>query len=355
MQIVVIVAAAALTAVVGPLIAGALGVAAGSLAATAITTATFGALTLAGQFAVNALLPPPSPDQARTGLIGETSPTYSASTQSSVARPGAVIPECFGRHIHLVDDAAPPFIDYVDNIQFLNQLGCLGRGTHAVNEIRLGNTIVWRDGEYTNNLPGVRIEIIEPGTAVTLIDDAVYTQPDVAGQRLEPSVAIGWHAASPIGVDVDAVEIDVGFAQLVDFSSGDDAETSVTITAEAQRLAGDGSPSGDPFTLEELTFTATTRSTLRSSHRYPLPYGRYQVRLTRTTADQGLNVFDDASWIGLKGILPPGRTYGDVQLLAVRVEVGAEVSAQSARRLRVVKTRILPVYSGGSWSAPQPT
>lgn len=359
LSIIVLVVATIVTfggaAVFGGTLAGALAGATG-LSATAAGALAVSVITAVGNLAINALLPSPSPSGLRGGLTNDTSPTYSASAQGAVARPGAPIPVCYGRHIHQLDDAAPPYARFEDNIQVLYQILCLGEGEHALEEIRLGETAILRAGVVTTNLPGVTFQHVGLGQSVTLCDDAVYTHPDVNGQTLEPEVAAAFQIVTPVGIATEQIEVDVGFQSLVRVNdAGDDLTTSVSILVEAQALDDDDAAVGDVFTLRTLSFTGATRSARRSSHRFLLPEGRYQVRLTRTTPDGGDQVFDEPFWLGLKAILPGGRTYGDVELLAIRVEVGEQIAAQSARRVAAIKTRKLPTYVDGAWTAPVAT
>lgn len=353
LSIVVVIAAVVLAYFGGPVLAGAFfGAGATAAQVGAVTAAVFAVGSLAGNLLVNALLPPPSPDNQRQGLISDASPTYSAQAQAAVARPGAVIPECLGRHIHAVDDASPPWARYEDNVQFLQQLLCLGTGDHEIHEVRLGQTCVWLDGALTDNLPGIEIEFIEPEGQVTLFEDAVYTQPDVTGQTIEPDVTLAWQPATPEGIEAATYEVDVGFGQLVRFVNGD-VETTVELLIEAQRIDADGNPTADSFPLETLTFTEASRSAVRSSHRYQLPNGRWQFRVSRLTPEGDQNTFDTAQWIGLKALLPAGRTYGNVHLMALRAEVGTQLASQTARRVQVIKTRKVPELEDGAWTEPR--
>ncbi|WP_210880346.1 host specificity factor TipJ family phage tail protein [Roseovarius autotrophicus] len=319
------------------------------------TTLAFGAVSALGQFVVSTLLPPPSP--RGVGKFSEDiSPTFSASAQSSIARPGAPIPIQFGRHIHLLDDVAPPFSRFEDNKQIICQLLALGMGEHALEEVRLGDTAVWREGALTGTLPGVAIEHVPSGNAVTLFEEAVWTQGDVAGLTLDPDSMVGWHAAVPRGRRAEAVEVDIVFQQLVTIdNNGNNQNRTVQIRVEAQQVDDDDVALGDVIELETLGFTAATRSPLRSSHKWFVPPGRWRLRLTRLTAEGGDQTFDTALWGGLKGILPGGRILAGLELLAVRVEVGEQFAAQSARQVQAVKTRKLPVWTGSGWSAPEPT
>ncbi|SEK34900.1 hypothetical protein SAMN05443999_101261 [Roseovarius azorensis] len=315
----------------------------------------FGLVNALGQFVISQILPPPSP-RGVSGFTDEVSPTFTARAQPSVARPGAPIPVQFGRHIHQLDDVTPPFARFENNTQVICQLMAVGIGEHVIEEVLLGDTSVWRDGAPTGNLPGVSIEHVLSGQAVTLFEEAVFSQGDVTGLTLEPSQTVGWHSAIPQGRAIEAIEIDIGFQQLVRIdSNGANQSRTVEIRVEAQMIDDDDQPLAEVQILETLSFTAATRSSLRSSHKWFVPGGRYRLRLTRLTAAGDGNTFDTAFWTGLKGIMPGGRTYQGLELLAVKVAVGEIFAAQSARQVRVVKTRKLPVWDGSGWSAPQPT
>lgn len=350
LQIAVLAAAAFFAPTLAPGLASALGVTAEVGKALA-----FGAINFAGGFVVNTILPPPSPSSPG-GFSEDISPTFSARAQSSIARPGAPIPVQFGRHIHQLDDVSPPFVRFEGNGQIVYQLLSLGLGEHELEEVRLGDTTVWRDGAVTDTLPGVSVQHVRAGEAVTLMEEAVWTQGDVTGLSLDPASTIGWHAAVPAGRRAVALEVDIAFQQLVTIDgSGNNQSRTVDILVEAQMIDDDNVPLGDPVTLDTLSFTDATRSTLRSSHKWFVPEGRWRVRLTRQTAAGGDQTFDNALWAGLKGILPSGRTWAGLELLAVRVEVGEAFAAQSARQVRAVKTRKLPVWDGSAWTAPQTT
>lgn len=315
----------------------------------------FGVVSTLGNLAISALLPPPAPAGINS-LTEDVSPTFSARAQSSVARPGAPLPVAFGRHLHQLDDVSPAWSRFEGNVQVIHQLLALGVGEYDLDEVRLGDVTVWKGGALTGNIDGVAIEHIASGGPVTLFDEAVWTAGDVTGLTLEPSSALGWHAAIPSGRRINAVEIDIVFQQLVSIDAqGNNQSRTVDILVEAQQIDDSGVTISDVITLETLSFTDSTRSARRSSHRWYLPDGRYQVRVTRQTADGGDQVFDTCLWTGLKGLLPGGRTFSGIELLAVKVEVGEAFAAQSARQVQVIKTRKLPVWTGTAWSAPQPT
>jgi len=351
LQIAIIAASAFFAPQLAPSLVSAFGF---SSVATASSLA-FGLLNIAGNIALNAILPPPSP-RGLTGFSDDASPTFSARAQSSIARPGAPIPIQFGRHVHQLDDVSPPFARFEGNTQVVYQLLALGLGQHQLEEVRLGETTVWRDGALTGNLPGVSIEHIPAGQPVTLMDEAVFTQGDVSGLTLAPDEVLGWHSAVPPGKKGVAVEVDIAFQQLVTIDNeGNNQNRTVELLVEAQMIDDDDTPLGSEIVLDTLTFTGATRSALRSSHRWFVTDGRWRVRIKRLTPAGDDQTFDDAIWAGLKGIMPGGRTWAGLELLAVRVEVGEAFAAQSARQVSAVKTRMLPVWDVTGWSAPQPT
>jgi hypothetical protein len=347
--------------VVASYVAGPVGTQLSTSLGGAITASTgqalvFSAITTIGSLAINALLPPPA--LRRLG-DPEVSPTYSSAAQASVARPGAVIPVQFGRHIHLLDDIAPPWARFDDeSAQQLHQVLCLGMGEYELEELRIGEITVWRDGEFTGALPGVTFQHVKMNEPVTLFPDTVFTSRDVTGQEVPPEGVTSWREASPAGIECVRLGIDISFGALVSIGSDNtDNERTVVIEAEVQEVSDDGEGIGEPTLLDTLTFTAASREAHRRSFEYAVPQGRYRVRLRRLTAAGGNQTIDTAGWAGLRAILPSGRTYGDMELLAVQLAVGEEIAVQTARRVACVKTRKLPVYDQveEAWTPPQPT
>jgi len=135
------------------------------------------AIVIAGKLLISALLPKPkAPPQPK-----DQSPTYSLTAQSNQERLGAMVAECFGRFQHVPDLASQPYFDYVNDQQRLFELFDLGLGTFDVEQVSIGDTVIWKDGAYTGALPEVQIEIVPPDGVVTMFPDNVVTSQDVSG------------------------------------------------------------------------------------------------------------------------------------------------------------------------------
>lgn len=137
---------------------------------------------VAGAFLINALLAPKIPEAKSS----EASPTYNLGAQGNQARLMQPIPRLYGRHLIYPDFASTPFADYENNEQYVYQLFCLGVGEYDVERVRIEETDVWtaEDG-FTNNFDDVQIELVPPGSTVTLIPLEVVTSSEVGGQELK--------------------------------------------------------------------------------------------------------------------------------------------------------------------------
>lgn len=106
--------------------------------------------------------------------------------------------------------------------------------------------------------------------------------------------------------------------------------------------------------LSESVEMATLDGQLRTLY-FDVPLGRYEVRMARTSkAQDKMSSMEDLHWIGLRSYMPSVRNYSDVTLLAVKIRATNNINNNIARRINVVGTRILPVYTGTTW-VEQPT
>lgn len=178
LRIVAMIALVAAAPWAGGVIAGSLGW--GAVGAGLIT----GGLVMAGSFLLNILLPPELPSLGNTSRQ-EASPTYSLSGSGNSARLMQPIPKLYGRHIIYPDYAALPWSIYEGNEQYLYQLFCLGLGHYSVEEIRIGDTSLWKEnGGLTGVFSDVEVQIVAPGEKVKVFPGAVETATEVSGQNL---------------------------------------------------------------------------------------------------------------------------------------------------------------------------
>lgn len=103
--------------------------------------------------------------------------------------------------------------------------------------------------------------------------------------------------------------------------------------------------------------SGNTRDTLGYTFTHALPYPmRAEARIKRHPKSGGENsaeVNDDATWYRLRGLrqVRPS-SYPGITTIALKIRGGDRLSAQSESRVNLIGCRILPVYTGGAWTAP---
>lgn len=137
---------------------------------------------------------------------------------------------------------------------------------------------------------------------------------------------------------------------------------SLTVRIEAQRIDALGAPLGGWVLLGEETITDRTNTPQRRTFTYDLATpGRYRVRAWRIDekaegpAAMGGNHAHEVLWAGLRAYLAEPADFGPVTLIAIRMRASNNLSAQASRKIAVVCTRKLPIWTGSGWTAPQAT
>lgn len=104
-----------------------------------------------------------------------------------------------------------------------------------------------------------------------------------------------------------------------------------------------------------------TRDAQGFTYRVTLPYPmRPEARIKKRFVSQPGNIDsekqDDISWYSLRSLrqVRP-TTYPGMTVMALQIRGGDRLSAQSESQANLIGTRILPIYTGGAWTAPQPT
>ena len=87
---------------------------------------------------------------------------------------------------------------------------------------------------------------------------------------------------------------------------------------------------------------------------FHVPAGRYEVRMARASGEtmlvQSAQVLNSLHWIGLRSYMPSVKTYGNCTLIAVKIRATSNLNNNVARRVKVLGTRILPVWDGTNWT-----
>lgn len=190
-----------------------------------------------------------------------------------------------------------------------------------------------------------------PGFSDITLDDATLT--------LDSSTAeggwLGPFAACPDGEVTDLIEWDFFFpGGLVKIGAKDGGRYDQSVTVERQwRRLG----SLDPWQSVVKTYTDNTLNQIGFTERDSLS-GMYQpeCRVRRIGEDsQSARRQDTVQWYGLKSRLQAPSSYDGVTTMAVRVQGGGKIAAQTEQQISVEATRKLPSLVGGAWTAPVAT
>lgn len=345
----------AMMAVSGPMATALLGDMAGMQVLGSITLKTIvgGAISMAGNALISAAFAgkPSMPSPQVASSYSAPSPTYNLQAQGNMARVDAAIPVQYGRMMSYPDLAAQPYIEYAGNEQYLFQLLCLGQGEYDIEDIRIDDTAI-------GNFAEIDYEIIGPGASLTLFPASVTTSTEVSGQDLTYNTYIGPFTANAAGSSANALAVDVVATRGLYYAndSGGLSTVSITFIVEARLIDSGGSPLGSWVEIGSETLTGGTNTPQRKSYRYGGLTGRYEVRVKRTSAQGGTSRYgDDLIWAGLRAYLPETRTWAGQTVIALRMRASNNLSGQSSRKINVISTRKLPIYSLGVWTAPQVT
>lgn len=306
-------------------------------------------ITVAGSALINAALGTPQlPTPQVAAELAAPSPTYSLQAQGNTARLEQPIPVWYGYHCIYPDFAADPYWEFQGNEQFVYQLLLVTQGWFDIDSIRIEDTPV-------ANFEDISYEIVNPGGTVTLFPSAVTTSVEVSGQELAYNVALGPFVANAAGTSANAIGIDLVASRGLYYANDSGAldSKSITVLIEARPIDSSGNPTDGWATLGTETLTGATTTPQRRSFRYAVTAGRYEVRATRTTTkDTSSRAGHDILWGGLRTYLPGNQQYGDVTLIAMRMKASNQLSAQAARRVNVLGTRMLPLWNPATgWSA----
>lgn len=132
---------------------------------------------------------------------------------------------------------------------------------------------------------------------------------------------------------------------------------SLTLQFQAQLVDDAGAPLAGWIVLGTVEVGDRTVTPVRRSLHWDLVTpGRYRVRAFRL--DQKSTDSQDGHEVllsGLRAYLYGPLTFGGVTLIALRMRATNNLSAQASRRVAVIATRKLPVWTGSGWSAPVAT
>lgn len=313
----------------------------------------YAAFVVAAVYYASTLQPPPDPVASP-----DASPTYSLNAQGNSARLGSPVPARYGRYRIYPDFAATPFREYINSDQYLYQLLAIGQGTYAYEDLKIGDTPI-------ENFADVDFAFYEPGQTVTLFPVGVYGAPEVSGNGItlfapndDNYVGIsGPFTANPAGTTTRRLAVDVLLSRGLSYANNEGGLDAATVAAlfTYRRINDAGVPQGDWAELADVSYTLATVDAQRYTISVEVPQGRYQVRALRvnnTSDDYRLN--DEMVWGGLRAYLDGNQSFAH-STLAIKMRATDQLSAQSERKINVVATRKLPIWSVSGWSAATAT
>ena len=327
-------------------------------AASAVWGTVWGAtvaagVSIGGGMLINALVPPPKPTLNGTSYtVSSQSPTYSLQAQGNQARLGNPIPVIYGRHLVYPDFASQPYYEYIDNEQYVYQLHCIGQGEYDIEKIMIEDTPISSFKEIT-------YEILPPNTKNTMFAEDVVTSTEISGQELLKDEIIGPFILNPSETTVSKIGIDVAFQRGLYYANdnGSMSDKSVTWKVEARKIDDEDNALGEWFVLGQETFSSNSHNAIYKTYNYDVENARYEVRATRLDEkDTSSRAGHEIRWTSAKGFINAEHEYGNVTMIALKMQATNNLSQRSSRLLNCVVTRKLPQWTPEKgWSEPVPT
>lgn len=332
--------------VYGPAVGSALGFT--GTTATAVGSAV---ITVAGQLAINAIVPMDGSNAAINNTAA-ASPTYSASVQGNAARLGQPVPVRYGHNHGYPDFACTPYQTFVDGEQYYHAILCEGMGHYDVLRVSIEDTPV-------QHFSDVETLVIGPGQAdgetlddQTLVSTNIVSSSEVSSHEMVMLQIVGPFTAVPR--DRQAVTLRTHMA----LPRGLDSGRTITWRFQARQINEFEQPIGAWVTLGDESYSTASATPVRLTFDYTVAAARWQVQGYRTDIrDASPTAAHDLSWIGLDCELDePGiDTSIPATYVVLRMRGSQQLNGVSQRRVRVMSNRKLPVWNGSSWSAPQVT
>lgn len=328
-----------------PVLMGAMGASAATIAAYGGMVAT--GLTMLGTMAVNALVPPPKPKLQLGGDGGGASERlYSVTGTSNQANLFGTVPLVVGEMRFYPTHAALPFTEEVGRGKYLRMMLDLGYGDFDVSDVRIGETPV-------TSYEGIEYEITK---FPTLYSDDIFE--DSVGAALDDLDAI----VRTTEAQADEISVVIDFAGLFGADSkGSIVSARVSLTFEYRAV---GSPTwlSAPITAARAVNWKPTTNLVATGGRNPftvsvswaVPQAQYEVRVTRGPTDwNGADTnsrVGDAQWSALRTIKKTNPSTTGTTKLAMRILATDQING-TVQTLNVVLRQRVPVFNGSTWTA----
>jgi hypothetical protein len=198
-----------------------------------------------GSMLVNAVVPPPTANTALgAASIPSASPTYNIQAQGNAARIGQAIPVQYGRLRVYPDFAAQPYVEYLNNDQYLYQFFCIGQGEYDIESIQIGDSSI-------SGFNNVSYEIVRPNGKLTLFPINVQTSSEVSGQELTKTAWLGPFVVNSTQTNCTKIGIDLVCPRGLYYANDNGSLSSkeVVVQLQARTIDQNGNPIGAWTTL----------------------------------------------------------------------------------------------------------
>lgn len=276
-------------------------------------------LTVVGQLLLNALIPPPKPDEREN--------RYAIGGWRNQVVPDGAVPVVLGRHRYAPPFAAMSWTEIVGDWQYIRSLFCFGYGPLTLSEFRIGETALSEfdevEIEVREGLPGDAPCSLYPRQIVEENVGAELLRPlprDDLGEVIEGEPAEEEPVIRTTGQDASSASVILAFrAGLVAYKKGKAKAHSVSVRIR-QRLVTE--EAWQP--VATLDITAKKLELFYRQHTWELPSrGRWQIEVTmmtdEATSDQ---IQQGCTWAALQTIRPeyPLAFSQPLALVAVRIK-----------------------------------
>ncbi|MDV2986995.1 UNVERIFIED_CONTAM: host specificity factor TipJ family phage tail protein [Methylobacteriaceae bacterium AG10] len=348
-----VVALVALTAVAGPAgsaIAGTFATA-GSFGFSVASSIASAAIVGAGALAISHFLSPKS-----GGKTNSTDALYSFGLQGNTARPMQPIPVLNGRLRFAPDYAAPTYSEYAGDAMTDYALYALTCGRMRVEQVLIGDTPIWHyETGYSSDYPGIELQIVEPGEQVTLYPVNVVTADELSGAELSQDWTPGY-IINASGTQAKELLFDLVWPGGAYVTYKDRTLAATThVQIRVRKVDDAGAPITGWTTIVDDQYQQAKPSQIRMTVRRIVESGRYEVsgrRANPSVNDSGIAKIggtDDVTWTAARAHIEGPQAFPRVTTLAIKGVASKQLTGVSGGQLRVIGTRILPVWRDGQF------
>jgi hypothetical protein len=298
-------------------------------------------------------------------------PVYGVAGGGNLPRAGDRIPVGYGRFWTTPDLSQPDYTVYVgDDSQELYKRLTIGCGKYLLKAIRVAGVTMWTaSGGLTPAFTGSTIELINPGAISSLVPGQVVNVAAVGGNTLPKATDFpNWAGPFEFGPAAPlqtVIQLDWSLPQgcyAVPTSGkfeGKQFPTLWGVTFEYAPCDIDGTPTGPFATLYSDGGNVLSTRPMRFTRFATLPGpGRYTFRARNTGAANTVShpegfeakVTNAVVWEGLRAHIANAASRPGITELAMKIVAGKELSVTSFGEVEVEVSRILPVWTGSSWT-----